>query len=107
LAGAAAAGGTLVLFLSIGHVRALVDELVDGPSRMSPETPAVAARRVSWPDEQVVHTTLADLVADVDAAGFDATTILLIGPALAVVAPPRRSHVYSASYTTRFRDADG
>ena len=107
LAGAAAAGGTLVLFLSIGHVGALVDELVEGPSRLGPETPVVAAHRVSWPDEQVVHTTLARLAADVVAAGFDATTILLIGPALADAAPPRRSHVYSASYTTRFRDADG
>jgi precorrin-4/cobalt-precorrin-4 C11-methyltransferase len=107
LAGAAGAGGTLVLFLSIGHVRALVAELVDGPSGLGPETPVVAAHRVSWPDEQVVHTTLADLAADVEAAGFDATTILLIGPALAGAAPPCRSHVYSASYTTRFREADG
>lgn len=103
LATATAAGGTLVLFLSIGHVRAIVTELVDGPSHMAPETPVVAAHRVSWPDERILHTTLTNLVADVEAAGFDATTILLIGPALAVVAPPRRSHVYAATYTTRFR----
>jgi precorrin-4/cobalt-precorrin-4 C11-methyltransferase len=107
LAGAAAAGGTLVLFLSIGHVRALVGELVDGPSQLRRDTPVVAAHRVSWPDGQVIHTTLGGLVADVEEAGFDATAILLIGPALALAAPPRRSHVYSASYTTRFRDADG
>lgn len=104
LAGAAAAGGTLVLFLSIGHVRAIVTELVDGPTQMAPETPVVAAHRVSWPDERILHTTLSDLVADVETAGFDATTILLIGPALASAAPPRRSHVYAAAYTTRFRD---
>lgn len=104
LAGAAAAGGTLVLFLSIGHVRAIVTELVDGPTQMAPETPVVAAYRVSWPDERTLHTTLRDLVTDVETAGFDATTILLIGPALALAAPPRRSHVYDATYTTRFRD---
>lgn len=103
LTAAAAAGGTLVLFLSIGHVRAIVTELVEGPSQMVPDTPAVAAHRVSWPDERILHTTLGGLVADVEAAGFDATTILAIGPALAVAAPLRRSHVYAATYTTSFR----
>lgn len=104
LAGAAGAAGTLVLFLSIGHVRAIVTELVDGPARMAPDTPVVAAHRVSWPDERIVHTTLDGLVRAVETAGFDATTILLIGPALAAAAPPRRSHVYAADYRTRFRD---
>jgi len=104
LAGAAAAGGTLVLFLSIGHVRAIVTELVDGPTQMAPETPVVAAHRVSWPDERILHTTLRALVTDVETAGFDATTILLIGPALALAVPPRHSHVYAATYTTRFRE---
>lgn len=111
LTAAAAAGGTLVLFLSIGHVEALVAELVDGPRAMDPATPVVAAHRVSWPDQQVLHTTLADLAAEVARAGLDATTTLLIGPALAAAAPPRASHVYAASYRTRFRpatvDADG
>ena len=106
LAGAAQAKGTLALFLSIGHVRSLVAELIDGPSKLASDTPVVAAHRVSWPDEQIVRTTLAELAADVEAKGFDATTMLLIGPALASAAPPRRSHVYAASYTTRFRSGE-
>ena len=44
-----------MLFLSIGHVRAIVTELVDGPAQMAAETPAVAAHRVSWPDERILH----------------------------------------------------
>jgi precorrin-4/cobalt-precorrin-4 C11-methyltransferase len=112
LAGAAAAGGTLALFLSITHVGSLVAELMDGPAKLPPDTPVVAAYRVSWPDEQILHTTLADLPDAVEAKGFDATTMLLIGPALAAAAPVRPSHVYAASYTTRFRsgtatDTDG
>lgn len=103
LAGAAGAGGTLALFLSIRHVRMLADELINGPAGLPPTTPVVAAHRVSCPDEEIVTTTLADLPADVESAGFDAATILLIGPALAQVAPPRKSHVYAATYTTRFR----
>jgi precorrin-4/cobalt-precorrin-4 C11-methyltransferase len=58
---------------------------------------------VSWPDERILRTTLADLVTDVTAAGFDATTLLLVGPALRDAPPPRRSHVYAPDYTTRFR----
>ncbi|HWE69315.1 MAG TPA: precorrin-4 C(11)-methyltransferase [Acidimicrobiales bacterium] len=112
LTAAAGAGGTLALFLSITQVRSLVAELVDGPAQLAPDTPVVAAYRVTWPDEQILHTTLADLPAAVEAEGFDATTILLIGPALASATPARRSHVYAASYTTRFRsgtasDTDG
>jgi precorrin-4/cobalt-precorrin-4 C11-methyltransferase len=112
LTAAAAAGGTLALFLSITQVRALVAELLDGPAELPTDTPVVAAYRVSWPDEQVLHTTLADLPEAVEAAGFDATTLLLIGPALASATPARRSHVYAGSYTTRFRsrtasDPDG
>lgn len=106
LANAAAAGGTLALFLSIGHVRTLVDELIGGPSELSADTSVVVAHRVSWPDERIIRTTLAELAGEVEAAGFDAATMLLIGPALAAGAPPRHSHVYDASYTTRFRSGD-
>lgn len=112
LARAAGAGGTLALFLSSGHVRDVVAELVDGEAKLSPDTPVVAAHRASWPDEKIVRTTLADLVSVVEAEAFDATTMLLIGPAVASAAPPRLSHVYASTYTTRFRtaiptDADG
>jgi precorrin-4/cobalt-precorrin-4 C11-methyltransferase len=112
LTAAAGAGGTLALFLSITQVRSLVAELLEGPAQLRPDTPVVAAYRVSWPDEQILHTTLADLPDAVEAEGFDATTILLVGPALAAATPARRSHVYAGSYTTRFRsgtaaDTDG
>jgi len=103
LTAAAGAGGTLVLFLSVGHTETIVAELVHGPAAMDPATPVVVAHRVSWPDERILRTTLADLVADVAAAGFDATTLLLVGPALRDAAPPQPSHVYAPDYTTRFR----
>lgn len=105
LASAAAAGGTLALFLSIGHVRELVEELVHGEAALDPATPVVAGHRVSWGDEQIVRTTLDGLVEAVVDAGFDAATMLLIGPALAVADPPCRSHVYASAYATRFRAA--
>ena len=107
LAAAAAAGGTLALFLSIGHVAALVDELVGGPAAMDPTTPVVVGHQVTWPDETVLRTTLGELVDVVAAAGLRTTTMLLVGPALAEAEPPRRSHVYAPSYATRYRPASG
>lgn len=106
LAGAAGAGGTLALFLSIGHVREVVSELSDGAAQLALDTPVVLAHRASWPDEIILRTTLAELVDVVETGGFDSTTMLLIGPALATAAPPQRSHVYDASYTTRFRASE-
>ncbi len=98
----AAIGATMAVFLSVGHVGDLAARLLDNGSAYSADTPVVVGRRVSWPDEQLLRTTVGAMSADVRAAGFDATTLFLIGPALAG-ATDQRSHVYSPSYTTRFR----
>ncbi len=103
LTAAANAGGTLALFLSVNHVDEVVDELVAGGSDHSVETPVIVAHRVTWPDERIVRTTLGDLAAVVERERFDATTMLLIGPALDTADHVRRSHVYDGTYTTRFR----
>ena len=98
----AATGATMAVFLSAGHVGDLAARLLDPGSVYTANTPVVVGRRVSWPDEELLRTTVGAMSADVRAAGFDATTLFLIGPALAG-ATEQRSHVYSPSYTTRFR----
>ena len=100
----AATGATLAIFLSVTFVEQLAQKLLSGTSAYSPETPVVVGRRVSWPDEQLLRTTIGTMAADVQAAGFDATTLFLVGPALAG-ATDQRSHVYAPDYTTRFRTA--
>lgn len=103
----AATGATLAVYLSVGHVEELARRLLADGTAFDASTPVVAAYRVTWPDERLVRTTVGDLAADVRAAGFTATTLFLIGEALALAAPPRRSHVYAPDYTTRFRAATG
>ena len=100
----AAIGATMAVFLSVGHVDELAVRLLESGSAYSADTPVVVGRRVSWPDEQLLRTTVGTMAADVRAARFDATTLFLIGPALAG-ATGQRSHVYAPSYTTRFRPA--
>jgi precorrin-4/cobalt-precorrin-4 C11-methyltransferase len=100
----AAIGATIAVFLSVRLVDRLVDELLAAGSAFTHDTPVIVAYRVSWPDERLARTTIGALVATVHDEGFEATTLFLIGPALAG-AGDSRSHVYAASYTTRFRAA--
>ncbi len=102
----AASGATMALFLSVGQVNRLTEELLAPGSGYEPATPVVVAYRVSWPDEQILCTTIGSLANVIRAAGFAATTMILVGPALATAAPPRCSHVYAAGYTTRYRQAE-
>ncbi len=98
----ATTGATLAIFLSAQTVDQLVDRLLAPGSQYCATTPAVAAYRVSWPDERVVHTTVGALADVVRTEGFAASTLFLVGPALAG-AGTRRSHVYDPTYATWFR----
>jgi precorrin-4/cobalt-precorrin-4 C11-methyltransferase len=100
----AATGATLAVFLSVVHVDELTRRLLAPGTAYEPDTPAVIAYRVSWPQQQVVATTIGQLPDDVRTLGIDSTTVLLVGPALAG-AGARLSHVYDPGYATRFRAA--
>lgn len=101
----AATGATMALFLSVSVVEQLAERLLAPGSAFTAATPVVAVHRASWPDEQVVRTDVGSMAADARAAGFEATTLFLVGPALGAAGDARPSHVYSAAYTTRFRQA--
>jgi precorrin-4/cobalt-precorrin-4 C11-methyltransferase len=60
--------------------------------------------RASWPDERVVHTTVADLHRDLAATKARTTVLVLVGDALAQK-PATRSHLYSPTYSHKFRKA--
>ena len=101
----AAHGVTMAIFLSAARPRQLQDQLLSLGSRYTPETPAVIAFRVSWPDERIVRTTVGSLADSLGELGQTATVLVLVGPALAPIADPQRSHVYSSSYAHTFRAA--
>ena len=46
------------------------------------DCPVVVAYRVSWPDEKMIHGTLADIRAKVKASGITRTALILVGQAL-------------------------
>jgi precorrin-4/cobalt-precorrin-4 C11-methyltransferase len=100
-----ATGATMAIFLSVAHVDELARVLAAPPSAFTAATPVVVAHRASWPDGRLVHTTVGAMAADVRAAGFQAATLFLVGPALAGGDPACPSHVYASGYATRFRPA--
>jgi len=97
----AAHGATMAVFLSAARPVELQWELLAAGSGYSTETPAAVVVRASWPDEQVVTTTVGCLAADLDALGATRTVLVLVGPALRGLAA--RSHLYAPQFAHMFR----
>lgn len=95
-------GATLAFFLSTGNVADLMQELQDAGG-LAPDTPAAAVYRASWPDEQVVRSTVADLARKVEEAGFRRQSLILVGRALAASAAVSR--LYDGDFSHGYRNS--
>jgi precorrin-4 C11-methyltransferase len=89
---------TLCIFLSARVAETVQAQLL---TAYPPETPAVIAYRVSWPDEQIIVTTLANLAAEVHRHRLTRTTLLLVGEAIG--GRRNRSRLYDRSHGHLFR----
>lgn len=88
-------GTTMVIFLSIGNIDKVVEELLTGfPS----ETPAAVVYKASWPEEKVVRGTLADIADKVKAEGISKTALIFVGEAVG-----RHMKAYSKLYDKDFK----
>ncbi len=103
LAAFAATGATLAIHLAVHAIEATAAQLV---SFYGADCPAVVVARASWPDEQIVRGTLADIASKVLAARIDRTALILVGHALAAQ-EFRESALYDADYVRRFRGSNG
>ena len=92
----AATGCTLAVFLSGSRPETLQAELLAPPSAFTRETPAAVVVRATWPDQQVVTTSLGQLAEAVRRTGAATTVLVLVGPALGGEAP--RSHLYAPDF---------
>jgi len=97
----AAIGATTAIFLAAARPHELQAELLGPTSAYSADTPAAIVVRASWPDEQVIATTVGRLAEELAATGATTTVMVLVGPALAGAAA--RSHLYSPAFAHRFR----
>lgn len=102
----AAMGTTMAVFLSAARPRELQDELLAQGSGYVEETPAVIVVRASWPDEQLIRTTVGELADTLKATAVLRTVLVLVGPALAdsqESGPVQRSRLYAPDHAHHFR----
>src|SRR3954462_12062390 len=92
LATLGASRATLVLHLAVQLIAELVPELVPN---YGADCPVAVVAYASRDDEMVLRGTLADIAAQVEAAGVKRTAVVIVGRALAAAEFPD-SHLYSA-----------
>lgn len=80
LAAVAKIGSTMIIYLSIAMIDQVVAELLKGA--YTEETPVAVVAKASWPDEQAVEGTLADIAEKVKAAGIGKQALILVGDVL-------------------------
>ena len=103
VAGYAALGATLAVFLSAARPAELQSELLAPGSAFTAETPAVIVIRASWPDERVIPTTVGGLAAALSSSGATMTVLVLVGEVLRSATPAARSHLYAPGYAHSYR----
>ena len=102
IAGFAAHGTTMAVFLSAARAGQLATELMAGG--YAADTPVVVGYRVTWPDELVLRCTAGTLAATAKEHKLWKHTLFLVGPALATEGT--RSHLYHPGHFHGYRRAD-
>lgn len=70
---------SMVIFLSVGMIEKVRDELLQG----YPEnTPVAVVEKATWPDEKVLRGTLGNIAEMVKEAGIKKTALIYVGEAL-------------------------
>lgn len=70
---------TMVIFLSVGMIEKVKDELLQGYSE---DTPVVIIEKASWPGQKIVRGQLKDIVSLVKDAGIKKTALIYVGESL-------------------------
>jgi len=92
---------TMAIFLSVGMIQDVVDELLKGGYPL--KTPIAVVQKASWPDQKEVVGTLADIAEKVLAEDITKTALILVGEVLNKEFA--LSKLYDPSFTTEYRDA--
>lgn len=92
---------TMMIFLSVGMIDEVVDDLIAGG--YASDTPVAVVEKASWPDERQVRGTLSTIATQVKEAGISKTAMISVGKVLAEGAPPALSKLYDRSFTHGYR----
>ena len=92
---------TLCLFLSITLIREVAEKLTPA---YGADCPIVVVQKASWPDQQIVRGTLADISEKVKRAGIKSTSMVLVGRVL-TAENFAESRLYAADFSHGYRRA--
>lgn len=95
---------TMVIFLSVGMIETLRDELLQG----YPEnTPVVVIQKATWPEQKIVRGTLHDIAGKVKEAGISKTALIYVGETLTASEESlgKTSLLYDKTFTHEYRRA--
>lgn len=70
---------TMVIFLSVGMIGKVRDELLQGYTE---DTPVIIIEKASWPEQKIVRGRLKDIAELVKDAGIKKTALIYVGDAL-------------------------
>jgi len=82
---------TMAFFLGSEHFFAITEKLA-----CPKDTPAAVIFHASWPDQQIIYGTVADIAQKAQAAGITKSALLIVGTAVrGTESGYQRSHLYS------------
>ncbi len=91
IAGLSSHAATMVFFLGADKIDEIVAKL-----QRPPETRAAVIYHASWPDEQIIRGTLADIAGKAAEAGITRSALLIVG---GIIDPARSGHRRSVLYS--------
>ena len=93
---------TMVVFLSVGMIERVREELLQGYDE---ETPFVVVEKASWPEQKVVRGRLKEIVEVVKESGIKKTALIYIGDSLRAseVSLGKESKLYHKDFTHGYR----
>ena len=92
---------TMIIFLSIGFLDEMTQQLMEGGYKST--TPVAVVYKATWPDQKIVRGTLADIAPKVKEAGITKTALTVVGDFLGD--EYELSKLYDKHFTTEFRQA--
>ncbi len=93
---------SMVIFLSVGMIDKVQDELLQGYEK---DTPVVVIEKASWPEERIIRGTLNNIAELVREAGIKKTALIYVGEALRASAEQlkKESKLYDKDFKHEFR----
>ncbi|TGJ99479.1 precorrin-4 C(11)-methyltransferase [Leptospira semungkisensis] len=97
----ASTGATLVFFLSVLHIRKLVEELTP---YYGEDCPVAVVQRATWPEQKIITGTLEDIAQKVKEEKITSTAIIFVGKVLDCH-DFADSRLYASDFSHKFRKA--